>query len=119
MQISLKHLKIIVLDEADKLFEAGKGFLEQMDAVFSACSQCKGLVRCLFSATLPEWVEHVAGSVLQEPTSIIIGAKNSAARSVKQSLQFVGKVWSPTAPQMLPTDTNVSSCSIHNESAKL
>jgi ATP-dependent RNA helicase DDX52/ROK1 len=83
---------MIVLDEADKLFEAGKGFLEQIDAVFAACSECKSLVRGLFSATLPEWVEQVASSVLQEPTSIVIGGKNAAATTVKQSLQFVGKV---------------------------
>lgn len=92
MQITLRHLRTLVLDEADKLFEAGKGFLEQVDAVFAACAACKRLTRCLFSATLPEWVEQVAGSVLQEPVSVIVGAKNAACRSVAQSLRFVGKV---------------------------
>jgi hypothetical protein len=95
VQVSLAGLKLIVLDEADKLFEANKGFMEQMDAVFTACRACVGLTRCLFSATLPEWVEQVAGSVLQVSTSIIVGAKNSASQNVQQSLLFVGQVRSP------------------------
>ena len=81
-----------MLDEADKLFESGKGFLEQLDAILTACKPCCNLCRCLFSATLPDWVEQLAGSVLHEPTSIVVGAKNSAAETVQQSLLFVGRV---------------------------
>ena len=92
MQISLAGLKLIVLDEADKLFEASKGFLQQLDAVFAACKECKGLRRCLFSATLPKWVEQVADSVLQDPVSITVGVKNAACKNVAQTLKFVGQV---------------------------
>ena len=92
MQVSLAGLKLIVLDEADKLFETGKGFIDQVDAVFEACRECADLARCLFSATLPEWVQSVAGSVLQDPISITVGAKNAASRNVEQSLLFVGQV---------------------------
>jgi DEAD/DEAH box helicase len=91
-QVTLAGLKLIVLDEADKLFETGKGFMEQLDKVFSACADCVGLSRCLFSATLPEWVEQVAGSVLQDPVHITVGAKNAASKDVDQTLLFVGRV---------------------------
>lgn len=97
----LQHLKLIVLDEADKLFESGRGFLEQLDAILAACKGCESLCRCLFSATLPEWVERLASSVLQEPTSIIVGAKNAAATSVQQNLLFVGRV-RPAASTLEP-----------------
>ena len=94
--MSLAGLQLIVLDEADKLFETGKGFIEQVDAVFEACKECADLTRCLFSATLPEWVQSVAGSVLQDPISITVGAKNAASKNVEQSLLFVGRVRSAT-----------------------
>lgn len=90
--MTLGGLKLIVLDEADKLFETGKGFIEQIDAIFAACKGCTDLTRCLFSATLPEWVQAVASTVLQDPISITVGAKNAASRNVEQSLMFVGRV---------------------------
>jgi ATP-dependent RNA helicase DDX52/ROK1 len=91
-QVTLAGLKLIVLDEADKLFETGKGFIEQVDAIFAACKGCTDLTRCLFSATLPEWVHSVADSVLQDPVSITVGTRNAANANVEQSLLFVGRV---------------------------
>jgi ATP-dependent RNA helicase DDX52/ROK1 len=82
---------VIVLDEADKLFEAGKGYLEQVDAVLAACAPCKGVAKCLFSATLPRWVRDVAASVLQEPVSIAVGSAKASSTFVAQRLVFVGQ----------------------------
>lgn len=47
------QVSTLVLDEADKLFSMG--FTEQVDAVLAACTHT-GIVRGLFSATLPEQV---------------------------------------------------------------
>lgn len=93
VQVPLTALQLIVLDEADKLFEAGKGYLEQVDAILKACEAApQPRCTCLFSATLPRWVRDVAGSVLQDPLSISVGCKKASSTAVAQELVFVGKV---------------------------
>lgn len=96
------------MDEADKVLEAGKGFIQQVDAIYAACAKSPRLSTCLFSATLPPWVDEVASSVMHAPTSIVVGAKNVSSLNVEQSLLFVGQVrcgnsgsW-PAAPPVPP-----------------
>ena len=84
-----------MLDEADKVLEAGKGFMEQVDVIYAACSKSAHLSTSLFSATLPDWVEQIASSVLHSPTSVVVGPKNVSSLNVDQSLLFVGQVRSP------------------------
>ena len=64
----------LVMDEADKLFEMG--FMEQIDGVIAACSN-PAVTRALFSATLPDKVEEVARSVLQQPLRWVFSQKVS------------------------------------------
>ena len=86
--IDLSQVETLVLDEADKLFEMG--FSEQIDACLSACTN-QHIVKSLFSATLPETVEHTARSVLRDPLRITVGERNVSATSVDQKLMFVGR----------------------------
>jgi ATP-dependent RNA helicase DDX52/ROK1 len=86
--IDLSQVETLVLDEADKLFEMG--FSEQIDACLSACTN-QQIVKTLFSATLPETVEHIARSVLRDPLRITVGERNVSATSVDQKLMFVGR----------------------------
>eukprot|EP00892_Ulva_mutabilis_P000406 jgi/Ulvmu1/10366/UM061_0049.1 len=90
-KVDLSHVRLLVLDEADKVLEAGKGFIEQVDAIYAACAASSGLSTGLFSATLPPWVDEVASSVMHSPTSIMVGAKNVSSLNVEQSLLFVGQ----------------------------
>ena len=92
VQVDLSHVQLLVLDEADKVLEAGKGFIEQVDAIYAACAKSARLCTALFSATLPPWVDEVASSVMHAPTSIIVGAKNVSSLNVNQRLLFVGQV---------------------------
>ncbi|GLI66727.1 hypothetical protein VaNZ11_010667 [Volvox africanus] len=87
-KVALGQCRYVVLDEADKLFELG--FVEQVDALL-AVAQHHEVVRALFSATLPERVEDLARSVLQQPLRITVGMRNAAASNVRQRLQFVGR----------------------------
>lgn len=103
-QVDLSHIRLLVLDEADKVLEAGKGFMEQVDVIYAACSKSERLSTCLFSATLPEWVEQIASSVLHSPTSVVVGAKNVSSLNVDQSLLFVGQV-RPLGQTSPPTTT--------------
>lgn len=85
--IQLDQVKILILDEADRLFE--DGFVEQTDEILAACSN-KSLRKALFSATLPSGVEQLAKSVMKHPVRIIVGHKDTITDLIEQSLQFVG-----------------------------
>lgn len=85
--IKLDMVEMLVLDEADKLFDMG--FLEQVDEIFAACTR-NDLVRALFSATLPQTVEETARTVMHDPLRIVIGSRHSATDIVKQRLLYVG-----------------------------
>lgn len=63
--VSLADVEIVVLDEADKLFDAGtvggnsdKAFVGQVDEVLAACSN-ERVQRALFSATIGQQVKSV------------------------------------------------------------
>ncbi|EFJ45762.1 hypothetical protein VOLCADRAFT_118300, partial [Volvox carteri f. nagariensis] len=87
-KVQLAQCRYVVLDEADKLFELG--FMDQIDALLAA-AQHRDVVRALFSATLPERVEDLARSVLQQPLRITVGLRNAAVSNVRQRLHFVGR----------------------------
>lgn len=113
----LSHLKMVILDEADRLFElssggsggAGEGeegdadgegdeekeevdgrssFLAQVDEILSQCPST--LQRGLFSATLGPFVLELAGGFLKNPVHITIGRENTGASSIEQRLVFSG-----------------------------
>ncbi|KAK9193054.1 hypothetical protein WN944_003750 [Citrus x changshan-huyou] len=54
-----------------------------------ACSN-PSIVRSLFSATLPDFVEELARSIMHEAVRVIAGRKNTASESIKQKLVFAG-----------------------------
>ncbi|KAH7519052.1 hypothetical protein JRO89_XSUnG0145600 [Xanthoceras sorbifolium] len=81
-------VEYLVLDEADKLFEVGS-LLKQIDPVVKACSN-PSIIRSLFSATLPDFVEELARSIMHDAVRVIIGRKNTASESIKQKLIFAG-----------------------------
>lgn len=83
----LSRVQHLVLDEADKLFELG--FAEQIDGVLAACTD-PAVVRSMFSATLPETVEALARTVMQDPIRVVIGERNTPVETVEQKLLFVG-----------------------------
>ncbi len=72
-EFTLDCVKILVMDEADRLFELG--FLEQVDEILAACTAVD-LQRCLFSATLPEGVENLARTILRDPIRVSIWCFN-------------------------------------------
>lgn len=66
------RVEYLVLDESDKLFELG--LIKQIDTVVKACSN-PSIVRSLFSATLPDFVEDLARSVMHDAVRVIVGRK--------------------------------------------
>ncbi|PWN50244.1 putative ROK1-ATP-dependent RNA helicase [Violaceomyces palustris] len=86
-ELELDNVRHLVLDEADRLLE--QGFLEQTDAILAACSHPE-LRKALFSATLPAGVEEMAKTFMVDECRVIVGTKDGATETIKQSLQFVG-----------------------------
>ena len=83
------HLKYIVLDEADKLFDLG--FLTQIDEILHNFGQVKNRCISIWSATIPDAIIQTSQAFLLSPTTISIGAPASAASSIRQNLLFSGK----------------------------
>ena len=89
--VSLRAVRWLVLDEADKLFETESKdpFVEQISAILTACSSpdiCLGL----FSATLPDKLDQWCRAHLPNHVRVTVGVRNSACSLVKQELKFVG-----------------------------
>ena len=87
-KLSLESVECLVMDEADKLFE--EGFLDQVDEIIGACSS-RTLQRGMFSATMPEGIEEMVQSVLEDPVRVQIGARGAATEMIDQKLLFVGR----------------------------
>eukprot|EP00752_Nemacystus_decipiens_P009886 g8819.t1 len=95
--VSLASVEMVVLDEADKLFDAGdvggnsdKAFVGQIDEVLAACSN-EQVHLALFSATIGQQVRELAESVLRDPVFLTIGVDNAGAVDIDQRLVYVGK----------------------------
>jgi ATP-dependent RNA helicase DeaD len=78
--ISLDHLKILVLDEADKLLEMG--FLEDTKAILRKAPQ--GCQIMLFSATMPEPVLELTRMFMKDPAMVGIKAEKVSVPSIAQ-----------------------------------
>ncbi len=73
--LDLSALDVLVLDEGDSLFELG--FLADLRALLAAVpARCQ---RMLFSATLPQAVQGLAGEALRDPVTVRVDAQAPAA----------------------------------------
>ncbi|XP_014669170.1 PREDICTED: probable ATP-dependent RNA helicase DDX52 [Priapulus caudatus] len=88
--VSMKNVEWLIVDECDKLFEAGKqGFRDQLAVIYKACDSSH-VRRAMFSATYTYEVEQWCKLNLDNVVTICVGGRNSATMSVKQELLYVG-----------------------------
>jgi len=88
--VSLEKVEWLVVDEADKLFEAGvSGFREQLSTIYTSCSG-PGVRRGMFSATLGPQVESWCRLNLDNMVKVRVGAANSATETIDQQLVYCG-----------------------------
>ena len=92
--LSLSELSILVLDEADRLFE--QGFSNELRRVLTLLP--KKRQNLLFSATFPRQVQALATSLLHEPTRIDIPSEPETKPDI---LQRVIEVDIPRRTQLL------------------
>ena len=85
--IHLDFIETLVLDEADLMLDMG--FIDDVKKIERLCPVSKQIL--LFSATMPQKVIELANAILKNPETVNITPKQTAAKSVKQKLFYVGK----------------------------
>lgn len=88
----LPSVEWLILDEADKLFEAGgkNSFRDQFNKIYAACTSEKikfGLFSATWTMPVSKWGKKHAKDHLY---TISIGQRNAATDLVDQELVFVG-----------------------------
>jgi len=86
--ISLRDLKIFVLDEADRMLDMG--FIHDVKKVLAALPKIRQTL--LFSATMPPEIVRLANSILHEPARISVNPVSSTVDIIEQKVYFVDKV---------------------------
>jgi len=78
--LSLKNIRIAVLDEADRMLDIG--FRPDMEFILKQCPKERQTL--LLSATLPSEVERLASRFMKDPVRIDIAPQNVSADRVEQ-----------------------------------
>lgn len=85
--ISLSHLEIFVLDEADRMLDMG--FVHDVKKVVARIPAERQTL--LFSATMPKSIQSLADRLLNNPDCVSVDPVSSASQAVTQSVYFVEK----------------------------
>ena len=94
--VKLKHVKYLVLDEADRMLD--QGFKDAVTQIITGCASIKkGRQTSMFTATWPQSVRELASTFMNEPVHITIGLNNPnnelrANRNVKQVVEVMGSL---------------------------
>lgn len=85
--IQLKNVRIVVLDEADRMLDMG--FAPQIKKVFQTIPRDRQTM--LFSATLPPKIMKMATEYMKVPIRIEVAPSGSTAEGVTQEIFVVGR----------------------------
>ncbi len=85
--INLSHIKILVLDEADRMLDMG--FIKDIKRIISFLPKYRQ--NLMFSATYGNDIKALAKGILVDPVSVEVTKRNAAADKVEQLVHFVDK----------------------------
>jgi ATP-dependent RNA helicase RhlE len=83
--LTLGHLEIFVLDEADRMLDMG--FIHDIRRVIAQLPEKRQTL--MFSATMPREIQALADSLLRHPAQVRVAPESPAATTVQQSLYHV------------------------------
>ncbi|MCL2838218.1 MAG: DEAD/DEAH box helicase [Oscillospiraceae bacterium] len=83
----LSDVSMFVLDEADRMLDMG--FFPDVKKVIARLPQKRQTL--LFSATMPEEIEALANSILDNPETVMVTPVSSTVDSIEQYIYFVDK----------------------------
>lgn len=97
----LQKIKIIVLDEADRMFDIG--FLPDIKRILSLSPADRQTL--LFSATMPSVIAQIASRFMKMPVNIEISPSGTAASGIQQQLFILeNKMKTPLLEKILTDD---------------
>lgn len=85
--LSLEKIKMIVLDEADRMFDIG--FAPQIRQILSFAPKERQTL--MFSATMPKAIAEIAARFMKMPLRIEVAPSGTAAKNVEHELYIVSK----------------------------
>jgi ATP-dependent RNA helicase RhlE len=85
--ISLQHIKMFVLDEADRMLDMG--FIHDVKRIIAKLPAKRQTL--FFSATMPAEISSLSKSILTNPVRIEVTPVSSTAEKVTQAVYFVEK----------------------------
>ncbi len=85
--ISLRHIQIFVLDEADRMLDMG--FIHDVKRVITKIPAKRQTL--FFSATMPPEIQKLADVLLHKPSKVEVTPVSSTVDAIEQRLYYVGK----------------------------
>lgn len=85
--INLKEIEIFVLDEADRMLDMG--FVHDVKRIITKIPAKRQTL--FFSATMPQEIQSLANSILNNPVKVEVAVVSSTADTIEQSLYYVAK----------------------------
>lgn len=85
--ISLAHVELFVLDEADRMLDMG--FIHDVKKLLALLPKQRQSL--FFSATMPPAILTLAGTILTDPVKVEVAPVSSTADTIQQSVYFVDK----------------------------
>lgn len=87
--VNLKDVEIVVLDEADRMFDMG--FMPAIKRIFEALPPQTARQTLLFSATMPPEIMQLAAKFMALPVRVEVVQPGTTAKTITQEIIFVRK----------------------------
>ena len=101
--LDLRHVEILVLDEADQMLDLG--FIHDLRRIVGLLPRQRQTL--FFSATMPKAIEELAARYLTNPVKVAVKPAATTAERVDQAVIHVNQSEKPALLQMVLKDSNV------------